>query len=164
GSVPHGTPEGIPEAVAVEATMGVLRSCAESKRVVFTSSIAATVPSRNNFRSDVDERTWTDVDALRHMVCGAAFNTLLVKTATEKAALEFSDRNGMDLVTLLPAVVGAFICLAIRHLSLKISRNGVVYRVSSKKLFEMGFEFKHGALGDMVDGAIQSCKHRGFIS
>ncbi|CAN1345673.1 hypothetical protein LINPERPRIM_LOCUS40470 [Linum perenne] len=48
--------------------------------------------------------------------------------------------------------------------SLKISRNGVVYRVSSKKLFEMGFEFKHGALGDMVDGAIQSCKHRGFIS
>ncbi|CAN1181787.1 Vestitone reductase [Linum perenne] len=96
--------------------MGVLRSCAESKRVVFTSSIAATVPSRNNFRSDVDERTWTDVDALRHMVCGAAFNTLLVKTATEKAALEFSDRNGMDLVTLLPAVVGAFICPAVRHL------------------------------------------------
>ncbi|CAN1121003.1 Protein BRI1-5 ENHANCED 1 [Linum perenne] len=48
-------------------------------------------------------------------------------------------------------------------LSLKISGNGVVYRVSSKKLLDLGFEFKHG-LGDMVDGAIQSCKHRGFIS
>ncbi|CAN1181757.1 Vestitone reductase [Linum perenne] len=104
GSVPHGTPEGIPEAAAVEATVGVLRSCAELKRVVFTSSIDAMVPGRNNVRSNVDESTWTDVDALRHMVCGAAFNTLLVKTATEKAALEFANRNGMDLVTLLPTI------------------------------------------------------------
>ncbi|CAN1786319.1 Protein BRI1-5 ENHANCED 1 [Linum perenne] len=205
-----------PEAAAVEATVGVLRACAESKtvkRVVFTSSIAATVPGRNNVRSD---------------------------TATEKAAVEFADRNGMDVVTLLPAfVVGPFICPAVPtsvklalglllgnkgvydqeiprldlvhvedvvrahifvmespdakgryicsstnitslemweflstnyphlHLpfkeSLKISGNGVVYRVSSKKLLDLGFEFKHG-LGDMVDGAIQSCKHRGFIS
>ncbi|CAN1120998.1 Protein BRI1-5 ENHANCED 1 [Linum perenne] len=204
-----------PEAAAVEATVGVLRACAESKtvkRVVFTSSIAATVPGRNNS----------------------------VKTATEKAAVEFADRNGMDVVTLLPAfVVGPFICPAVPtsvklalglllgnkgvydqeiprldlvhvedvvrahifvmespdakgryicsstnitslemweflstnyphlHLpfkeSLKISGNGVVYRVSSKKLLDLGFEFKHG-LGDMVDGAIQSCKHRGFIS
>ncbi|CAN1120994.1 Vestitone reductase [Linum perenne] len=92
-----------PEAAAVEATVGVLRACAESKtvkRVVFTSSIAATVPGRNNVRSDVDETTWTDVDA--------------VKTATEKAAVEFADRNGMDVVTLLPAfVVGPFICPAV---------------------------------------------------
>ncbi|CAN1308128.1 Protein BRI1-5 ENHANCED 1 [Linum perenne] len=202
-----------PEAAALEATVGVLRVCAESKtvkRVVFTSSIAATVPGRNNS----------------------------VKTATEKAALEFADRNGMDVVTLLPAVVvGPFICPAVPtsvklalglllgnkvvyeiprldlvhvedvarahifvmespdakgryicsstnitslemweflstnypllHLpfkeSLKISGNGVVYRVSSKKLLDLGFEFKHG-LGDMVDGAIQSCKHGGFIS
>ncbi|CAN1308199.1 Protein BRI1-5 ENHANCED 1 [Linum perenne] len=202
-----------PEAAAVEATVGVLRVCAESKtvkRVVFTSSIAATVPGRNNS----------------------------VKTATEKAAVEFADRNGMDVVTLLPAVVvGPFICPAVPtsvklalglllgnkvvyeiprldlvhvedvarahifvmespdakgryicsstnitslemweflstnypllHLpfkeSLKISGNGVVYRVSSKKLLDLGFEFKHG-LGDMVDGAIQSCKHGGFIS
>ncbi|CAN1121000.1 Protein BRI1-5 ENHANCED 1 [Linum perenne] len=231
-----------PEAAAVEATVGVLRACAESKtvkRVVFTSSIAATVPGRNNVRSDVDETTWTDVDALRGVVGGAAFNTLSVKTATEKAAVEFADRNGMDVVTLLPAfVVGPFICPAVPtsvklalglllgnkgvydqeiprldlvhvedvvrahifvmespdakgryicsstnitslemweflstnyphlHLpfkDLKISGNGVVYRVSSKKLLDLGFEFKHG-LGDMVDGAIQSCKHRGFIS
>ncbi|CAN1308201.1 Protein BRI1-5 ENHANCED 1 [Linum perenne] len=211
-----------PEAAAVEATVGVLRVCAESKtvkRVVFTSSIAATVPGRNNVRSDVDETTWTDVDALRGVVGGAAFNTLSVKTATEKAAVEFADRNGMDVVTLLPAVVvGPFICPAVPtsvklalglllarahifvmespdakgryicsstnitslemweflstnypllHLpfkeSLKISGNGVVYRVSSKKLLDLGFEFKHG-LGDMVDGAIQSCKHGGFIS
>ncbi|CAN1308198.1 Protein BRI1-5 ENHANCED 1 [Linum perenne] len=223
-----------PEAAAVEATVGVLRVCAESKtvkRVVFTSSIAATVPGRNNVRSDVDETTWTDVDALRGV-------TLSVKTATEKAAVEFADRNGMDVVTLLPAVVvGPFICPAVPtsvklalglllgnkvvyeiprldlvhvedvarahifvmespdakgryicsstnitslemweflstnypllHLpfkeSLKISGNGVVYRVSSKKLLDLGFEFKHG-LGDMVDGAIQSCKHGGFIS
>ncbi|CAN1308203.1 Vestitone reductase [Linum perenne] len=102
---------------AVEATVGVLRVCAESKtvkRVVFTSSIAATVPGRNNVRSDVDETTWTDVDALRGVVGGAAFNTLSVKTATEKAAVEFADRNGMDVVTLLPAVVvGPFICPAV---------------------------------------------------
>ncbi|CAN1157817.1 Protein BRI1-5 ENHANCED 1 [Linum perenne] len=230
-----------PEAAAVEATVGVLRVCAESKtvkRVVFTSSIAATVPGRNNVGSDVEESTWTDVDALRGVVGGPAFNTLSVKTATEKAAVEFADRNGMDVVTLLPAVVvGPFICPAVPtsvklalglllgnkvvyeiprldlvhvedvvrahifvmespdakgryicsstnitslemweflstnypllHLpfkeSLKISGNGVVYRVSSKKLLDLGFEFKHG-LGDMVDGAIQSCKHRGFIS
>ncbi|CAN0889823.1 Protein BRI1-5 ENHANCED 1 [Linum grandiflorum] len=103
---------------AVEATVGVLRACADSKtvkRVVFTSSLAAAAPNgKGAGGSDVDESTWTDVDGLGDAVDGVAFNTLSVKTATEKAALEFARRNGMDLVTLLPAVVvGSFITPAL---------------------------------------------------
>ncbi|MCL7030155.1 hypothetical protein MKW94_004954 [Papaver nudicaule] len=42
------------------------------------------------------------------------------------------------------------------------TRNEKSFHLSSKKLLSLGFEFKHG-LKDMVQGAIQSCKERGFL-
>nr|POE81151.1 protein bri1-5 enhanced 1 [Quercus suber]POF05780.1 protein bri1-5 enhanced 1 [Quercus suber] len=98
---------------AVEGTLGILRACLNSKRsvkrVLYISS-AATILYNNKGLSVADESTWSDLDICRSSkLVNPSY--LLSKTITERIALEFAAKNGLDLITLvLPLVVGSFIC------------------------------------------------------
>ncbi|KAK6920266.1 NAD-dependent epimerase/dehydratase [Dillenia turbinata] len=226
----------------VEGTLGLLKLCLGSntvKRVVLTSSIATLAYSGKDDEL-LDESFWNDLDFFR------SFNKFLSaayvesKTMQEKAAWEFADKNGLDLVTVLPSlVVGPFltpqvassVCMALAmifgktdlyaedlvrtpmvhiddvvnaHIFLLEKPNAkgryicsshqqsiyemseflstrypeyslptpeelkevkspyVPANVSSKKLLDLGFNYKYG-LEEIFDGAIQSCKEKGFL-
>ncbi|XP_052306803.1 vestitone reductase isoform X1 [Populus trichocarpa] len=227
---------------ATEGTIGVLQACLNSKtvkRVVYTSGIS-TVLFSGNGQQVADESAWTDIDYFRSLnVIGNP--SLIAKTYTERAALEFAEQHGLDLVTLIPSLVfGPFICpkiprsvhmglamvlgnrnhyrfliksnmvhiddVAMAHIfllensnakgrylcssnevslnemfeflsatypdlqiparesisSLKDIEGFKMRGLSPKKLLDCGFKFEHG-LEDMFDGAIQSCKEKGFL-
>lgn len=99
--------------LTVEGTLGILKACLNSKtvkRVVYTSS-AATVVYSGNDQGLVDENTWSDIDFYKTLNRKGTNLYMATKTKTEKAALEFAEKHGLDLVTLIPPlVVGPFIC------------------------------------------------------
>ncbi|XP_054784797.1 vestitone reductase-like isoform X2 [Prosopis cineraria] len=109
----------------IEGALGILRACVRSntvKRVVYMSSASAVI--HNNKNDDVmDESFWSDVDFLRS-VKPFAWTYAVSKTLAEKAVLEFGERNGLQVVSLMPSfVVGPFICPKIPgsvHLSLSL--------------------------------------------
>lgn len=97
---------------SVEGTLGILKACLKSKtveRVVYTSS-ASTVEFSGKGGEMLDESSWSDVDflkAINHW--GRSY--MISKTVTEKRALEFAAKHGLDLVTVIPSfVLGPFIC------------------------------------------------------
>ncbi|KAG2729643.1 hypothetical protein I3760_01G259900 [Carya illinoinensis] len=97
---------------ALEGTLGILKACLNSKtvkRVIYTSS-AATVLYNDKGLSVSDESTWSNLDICKNSkLVNPSY--LVSKTITERTALEFAEKNGLDLVTLvLPLVVGPFIC------------------------------------------------------
>ncbi|EXB76213.1 hypothetical protein L484_025566 [Morus notabilis] len=198
--------------MTVEGTLGILKACLNSKtvkRVVYTSS-AATVLYSGKGQGLVDEETWSDINYYKTLNLRGTNLYMATKTKTEKAALEFAEKHGLDLVTVIPPfVVGPFIC---RHLPSSVrlaltmilgnnkdhykylSKKSMVHvddlvsahiflfqspnakgsslkdiegyaekgRLSSKKLLDSGFEYKYG-LDEMFDGAIKSCKEKGFL-
>ena len=99
--------------MTVEGTLGILKACLNSKtvkRVVYTSS-TVTVAFNGEDLDLIDENTLSDIDFYKSLNRkGTNFN-VATKTRTEKAALEFAEKHGLDLVTILPTyVVGPFIC------------------------------------------------------
>ncbi|XP_011017535.1 PREDICTED: vestitone reductase-like [Populus euphratica] len=91
---------------SLEATLGILKACLNSKtvkRVVYTSSAAAIMFSGDG-QEVVDERAWTDIDYFKDLKLTASSYTAS-KTKTERAALEFAEQHGLDLVTLIPSLV-----------------------------------------------------------
>ncbi|KAF8413040.1 hypothetical protein HHK36_001014 [Tetracentron sinense] len=224
---------------AVEGTLGILKACVNSKtvkRVVYTSSAVAVM--LNNKGSEVlDESSWTDIDYCRALKLRGNSYTIS-KTLTEKAALEFAEEHGLDLVTLNPSqVAGPFICpglpstvyialalilgnqdqyrylykthmvhiddvadahifllqcpsakgryicssveitilemaefLSSRYPEFQIPTTELLSEIkgyklpslSSKKLLDLGFEFKC-SIHEIFDGAIQCCKEKGFL-
>ncbi|CAK9186520.1 unnamed protein product [Ilex paraguariensis] len=97
---------------AISGILGILKACLESKtvkRVVYTSSAAA-VTCNDKGLDVMDESTWSDVDFLRALKpLGASY--MITKTLTEKAALEFAEKHGLDLVTIIPTFInGPFVC------------------------------------------------------
>ncbi|XP_021613032.1 vestitone reductase isoform X2 [Manihot esculenta] len=98
--------------IAVDGLLGILRTCLESKtvkRVVYTST-AASVMFNDKGLSVTDENTWSDLDICRRNK-SVSTSYLVSKTVTEKMALDFAAKHGLDLVTIvLPLVVGPFIC------------------------------------------------------
>ncbi|KAL3814911.1 hypothetical protein ACJIZ3_016179 [Penstemon smallii] len=204
---------------AVSGALGILQTCLDSKtvkRVVYTSN----------------EESWTDVDYTRSL---SHFGTTysISKTLTEKAALEFGEKYGLDVVTVIPSWIngpfispycsgflraslsliygdkqhmylentpfvhtddvasahiylfqhpnakGRYICsaveitieklsefLAARYSEYQIqllssSRDGEtkskIISLSSKKLLDIGFQYKYG-LEEMFDDAVECCK------
>ncbi|XP_044507484.1 tetraketide alpha-pyrone reductase 1 [Mangifera indica] len=90
---------------AVKGTLNVLRSCAKNpslRRVVLTSS-SSTVRARDDFdpKIPLDESSWSSVDLCEKRQIWYA----LSKTLAERAAWEFCEDNGIDLVTVLPSFV-----------------------------------------------------------
>ncbi|KAG8391658.1 hypothetical protein BUALT_Bualt01G0210200 [Buddleja alternifolia] len=99
---------------ATTGLQGILQACVDSKtvkRVVYTTSISAFAFSTTKADSDlIDESCWTDVELIRSV--GAFGGSYIVaKTITEKAAIDFAEKNGLDLVTVGPTwATGPFIC------------------------------------------------------
>ncbi|THF97376.1 hypothetical protein TEA_016372 [Camellia sinensis var. sinensis] len=105
-------PEEIKIQRAINGTLGILKACLDSKtvkRVVYTSS-ASTIMFNDKGLDVLDENHWSDIDYIRSVkIYGVSY--MISKTLTEKAALEFAEKHGLDLVTVIPTVVnGPFIC------------------------------------------------------
>ncbi|KAJ0052973.1 vestitone reductase-like [Pistacia vera] len=105
-------PEEVVTKRAVNGTIGILKACLKAKtvkRVVYTSSASAVMFNEKNV-DIVDETLWSDVDFIRKSM-GTMSSYMVSKTLTDKAALEFAEEHGLDLVTLMPPfIVGPFIC------------------------------------------------------
>ncbi|XP_022944747.1 tetraketide alpha-pyrone reductase 1 [Cucurbita moschata] len=90
---------------AIEGTLNLLRSCKKNpslRRVVLTSS-SSTVRGREDFdpKIPLDESSWTSVQLCERLKVWYA----LAKTLAEKAAWDFCNENGIDLVTVLPSMI-----------------------------------------------------------
>ncbi|EEF42994.1 cinnamoyl-CoA reductase, putative [Ricinus communis] len=87
---------------AVQGTINVLEAARKFKvrRVVLTSSISALVPNPNWPAGKVfDESSWTDLD-----YCKSRQKWYPVsKSLAEKAAWEFAEKHGMDVVAIHPS-------------------------------------------------------------
>ncbi|KAK4838255.1 hypothetical protein QYF36_012325 [Acer negundo] len=97
----------------INGTLGILKACLKCKtvkRVVFTSSAAAVTFNGKNV-DIMDESFWSsdqDHDIIKFPY---AKTYTKWKTLSERAALQFAEETGLDLVTLiLPYVAGPFIC------------------------------------------------------
>ncbi|PON48385.1 NAD(P)-binding domain containing protein [Parasponia andersonii] len=97
---------------AIDGAIGILRTCLDSKtvkRVIYTSSASAVVFNGKDI-DEMDESFWTDVDYV-HALKLPAGSYAISKTLTERAVLEFSEKHGLEIVTVIPSfVVGPFIC------------------------------------------------------
>ncbi|KAL7203695.1 hypothetical protein ACSBR2_016869 [Camellia fascicularis] len=105
-------PEEVKIQRAINGTLGILKACLDSKtvkRVVYTSS-ASTIMFNDKGLDVLDENHWSDIDYIRSVkIYGVSY--MISKTLTEKAALEFAEKHGLDLVTVIPTVVnGPLIC------------------------------------------------------
>ncbi|MED6121802.1 hypothetical protein PIB30_033523 [Stylosanthes scabra] len=176
----------------------------------------------------LDEETWSEVEAFQNGNNIASSSYIVSKTLTEKAVLEFGEKNDLEVVSLvLPLVVGPFmspnmpssvhkalamilgdddsifkyssdlymvhvddVANALIFLFEYANANGryicpfqqvTFYQLhqllsqrypdlhitlpkglSSKKLLDAGFKFKHG-INEIYDGAINCCKDKGFL-
>jgi hypothetical protein len=96
------------------------------KRVVYTSSEAAVLLNGDQEVDEMDESFWSDVDLLRaSKPFGHLSSYMISKTLTERAALEFAEKHGLDASRNL----NSFLCCWTLHLSKvsKLSSHDVVY-------------------------------------
>ncbi|XP_051145860.1 vestitone reductase-like [Andrographis paniculata] len=100
---------------SIKGTLGILQLCIDSgtvKRVVYTSSVATIFPKEfsGDDGGELDEESWCDVDFMKKLnFPGAGY--CISKTVTERAALEFSEKHGLELVTVVPSWIhGPFVC------------------------------------------------------
>ncbi|KAK8657552.1 hypothetical protein V6N13_035783 [Hibiscus sabdariffa] len=98
---------------AISGRLGILKACLKSgtvKRVVYTSS-ASTVLCNGQDVEMMDESFWSDLDFAKEKLTPKFRSYVISKTMTERAALEFGEQHGLEVVTVLPTfVVGPFIC------------------------------------------------------
>lgn len=222
----------------IDGVVNLFKSCVKAKtvkRIVYTST-AATVNIQPFRKSVYDETSWTDVEFC-NTVKMTSWMYFYAKTVAEKAALEFAEKNGLNLVTVLPSVIngpfftstipltmvaalalmtrnesfyyvlnpaqfvhlddlcnahiflfehpeakGRYICssenititeladfLREKYPEYEISAKieGIdevkdVVELSSKRLLDLGFEFKY-SLEDMYDGVFRSCREKGLL-
>ncbi|KAJ7950978.1 Dihydroflavonol-4-reductase-like protein [Quillaja saponaria] len=195
---------------------------------------SATILYNNKGLTELDESTWIDLENFQRNKIATSSSYLVSKTLTEKVALEFAQKNGLEVVSLvLSLVVGPFICPKVpssvsdalpmigderqyennsnfwlvhiddvtraliyllhypdaegryicssTHITVSQFHEFLHARypefqiimpiglketkrvtISSKKLLETGFKYKYG-LNEMFDGAIQSCRDKGFL-
>lgn len=224
---------------SIDGALSILQACLNSKtvkRVVNTSSSATVIVENSEI---VDGSSWTDVDLVSTLKPYAS-TYAISKTLTEKKALEFAEKSGIDLVTVIPTWIhgpfitpqipgsvrssmemilgpqnysmcyppnipfvhvddvtnahifllenpnarGRYICSAVEITGEKLaeflstpypefrkqineykgesSEELRLPRLSSKKLLETGFKYKHG-LEDMYDEAIECCNQRSIL-
>ncbi|CAA0808887.1 NAD(P)-binding Rossmann-fold superfamily protein [Striga hermonthica] len=79
-------------------------------RAILQACGAVTCSSRSGAPAAIYERSWADGEFLRSLRMFAEAY-VVTNTATEKLSLEFGEKNGLDVVVVLPWwVVGPFIC------------------------------------------------------
>ncbi|XP_022724416.1 cinnamoyl-CoA reductase 1 [Durio zibethinus] len=88
---------------AVQGTLNVLEAARKAKvrRVVLTSSISAIVPNPNwdpETKGAFDESSWTDLEYCK----GRQKWYAVSKTLAEKAAWEYAEKHGVDVVAINP--------------------------------------------------------------
>lgn len=91
---------------SINGALGILQAClkAKVKKVVYTSGALAVMFDKG--KDVVDESSWSDIDLVRSLKLDVA----IAKTLTEKACLEFAEKNGLDFVSVLPPWIhGPFI-------------------------------------------------------
>ncbi|KAH9574285.1 hypothetical protein CY35_01G049100 [Sphagnum magellanicum] len=89
---------------AVNGTLNVLASCAkaQTKKVVLTSSISAIIfTNKRNSKGGIDESLWSDEDYCRENKMWY----FLSKTLAEKAAWDFANEKGLNMVAIQPVTV-----------------------------------------------------------
>ncbi|KAJ8534178.1 hypothetical protein K7X08_007502 [Anisodus acutangulus] len=96
---------------SITAILGILKACLDSetiKRVVYTSS-DGTIGFIEGGPDVVDESLWSDIDFIKKVnPLGAIY--CMSKTLIEKEALNFAEKNGLDLVCVNHAwVFGPFV-------------------------------------------------------
>ncbi|XP_029129762.1 vestitone reductase isoform X2 [Cajanus cajan] len=105
-------PEEIVTKRCIDGALSILKACLSSntvKRIVYTSSVAAVICNGKE-EHVMDESFWSDLNYLRSSKM-LKWSYAISKTLTEKAVLEFGEKNGLDVVTVAPALVlGPFIC------------------------------------------------------
>ncbi|XP_068314246.1 vestitone reductase-like [Pyrus communis] len=106
-------PEQVVTKRSIDGALGILRACLNAKtvkRVVYTSSVFAVMFGSGKDVEEVDENFWSDIDYIRSVKpFGGSY--VISKRLTEKAVLEFSEKYGLDVVTIIPSIVaGPFIC------------------------------------------------------
>nr|XP_028963190.1 vestitone reductase-like [Malus domestica] len=105
-------PEEVVTKRSIDGALGILKACLNAKtvkRVVYTSSAAAVMFGSSKDVEEVDESFWSDIDYIRPIKRYGPY--MISKTLTEKPVLEFSEKYGLDAVTVIPSfVVGHFIC------------------------------------------------------
>ncbi|KAM7263677.1 hypothetical protein ACFE04_001360 [Oxalis oulophora] len=92
---------------AVQGTINVLEAAKANKvrRVVVMGSVATLSPNPNWDNDKViDETSWTDTNLCRSTKVPPNWYPLS-KTLAEKAAWEFAEKNGLDIVSILPSTV-----------------------------------------------------------
>ncbi|KAF7826008.1 vestitone reductase-like isoform X1 [Senna tora] len=96
---------------SIDGALGILKACLgvkSVKRVIYTSSACA-VTLNGKEKEVMDESYWSDEEYLRSSK-PRGWCYAISKTLTEKAVLEFGDKNGLEVVSVIPPlVVGPFI-------------------------------------------------------
>ncbi|KAL3829575.1 hypothetical protein ACJIZ3_018377 [Penstemon smallii] len=95
----------------INGLLAILQASLDSKtvkRVVYTSS-ASSVVFNGKELNIIDESSWTDIDFLKSLgLYGDSY--VITKTLAEKTALEFGEKHGLNVVTLIPTWIhGPFI-------------------------------------------------------
>ncbi|XP_031390097.1 vestitone reductase-like isoform X1 [Punica granatum] len=105
-------PEQVMTQRALDGTLGILKASLKSKtvkRVIYTSSAYALCVNTTG-AATMDESYWSDVEYIRAAKLNYG-SYMISKTLSEKAALEFGESNGLDVVTIVPPfVTGPFVC------------------------------------------------------
>ncbi|KAM1436654.1 hypothetical protein ACFX2I_044441 [Malus domestica] len=106
-------PEQVVTKRSIDGAIGILKACLNAKtvkRVVYTSSASAVMFGSGKDVEEVDESFWSDIDYIRSVKpYGGSY--VISKRLTEKAVLEFSEKYGLDVVTVIPCfIAGPFIC------------------------------------------------------
>ncbi|XP_024019065.1 vestitone reductase-like [Morus notabilis] len=96
---------------SIDGAIGIVQACLDSKtvkKVMYTSSSAAVLFNGKGL-DEMDETFWTDIDYVKSLKSNAA-SYLISKTLTEKAVLEFSEKHGLEVATLVLCFIsGPFI-------------------------------------------------------
>ncbi|PIN23800.1 Flavonol reductase/cinnamoyl-CoA reductase [Handroanthus impetiginosus] len=87
----------------IDGLLGILQASLDLKtvkRFVYTSSATAVVFNGKDL-DIMDEDSWTDVEFMRSLgLYGESY--VMIKTLAERTALEFGEKHGLDVVTLVP--------------------------------------------------------------
>ncbi|PWA66639.1 vestitone reductase [Artemisia annua] len=106
-------PEEVQTERAIKASLGILQSCIDSKtvkKVVYTSSASTVVLNGTKHTDVLDEESWSDIDYIRTHFKALGAPYFISKTLTEKATIEFAEKNGLDVVTIIPTYIhGPFV-------------------------------------------------------